>query len=243
MSSSEGTHPGAEGLRDALQEIVPPAPERERVFSSLLAYADLLREKNQVLNLVSRSDAARILERHVIDSLSLIPTLDRLGIQELLDVGAGGGLPGIPVAIARPSIRVTLVESRRQKSLFLLAAARSLELSNTRVWCERVENLAGLETGEHDLPDSPPVVPTHMDPPSTRPSFDGIVARAVADIRTLASWTAPLARPGARLLLFKGSRLQEELVDWAESPSGWELELTQREIRPQTHLVVLRYEG
>jgi 16S rRNA (guanine527-N7)-methyltransferase len=112
------------------------------LFGSLVRYAQLLRKWNEGINLISRRDTGRILDYHVIDSLAaqgLIPPG-----ATVVDVGTGAGLPGIPVALARPDTKVVLIESSRKKSSFLAAALAGIPVANAKLLNERAESLTGL---------------------------------------------------------------------------------------------------
>lgn len=112
-------------------------------YDSLVRDTQLRREWNQRINLVSRRDTGRILSYHVIDSLAvqrLIPQDSRV-----CDIGSGAGLPGIPLAIVRPDLKMLLVESSQKRSRFLQAAVAELGLDNVEVLNERAESLPPLE--------------------------------------------------------------------------------------------------
>ncbi len=112
-------------------------------YDSLVRYTQLLRDWNQRINLVSRRDTSRILSYHVIDSLAvqrLIPPDARV-----CDIGSGAGLPGIPLAITRPDLRMLLVESSQKRGQFLRATVAELALTNAEVLNERAESLPPLE--------------------------------------------------------------------------------------------------
>lgn len=155
---------------------------------SLGRYLDLLIAANQTMNLTRITDrpAAEIL--HVGDALTLLPLLPA-GQLKVVDVGTGGGVPGIPLAIARPDLRVTLVEATQKKTRFLAATVQSLALDNVRVLAERAECV-----GQTKL----------------RESFDVATARAVATLDWLAEWCLPLVKVGGKMLAMKGKRADEE---------------------------------
>jgi 16S rRNA (guanine527-N7)-methyltransferase len=142
------------------------------------------------MNLTAVREPSEAWEKHAFDALMLVPLLAELCAGAcLVDVGSGGGVPGIPIAIARPDLRVTLVESTQKKAAFLSAVAAALGLSNVAVRAERAEKLGPGAT------------------------FDAVTARAVARLSALVPLAAPLARPGGLLLLVKGQRADEELAE------------------------------
>ena len=182
----------------------PPAGFAERVAALGVAVPDSaiaqvgdylarLLAMNERMNLTAIEDPVAAWERHVLDAWTLLPLLAGLPVgARLLDVGSGGGVPGIPLAIARPDLAVTLVEATQKKAAFLEAVVASLGLSNVRVHARRAEELSRGEL---------------------RRTFDVVTARAVARLAKLIPLTAPFLRPGALLLLVKGQRADEELLE------------------------------
>lgn len=147
-------------------------------------------------NLVSPGAREVLWERHVLESVAfsqLLPVPG--GERQLLDVGSGGGFPGIVIAIMRPDLVVTLLDSRQKKAAFLRETAQELDLS-TDVLHGRAEDLARQEQhhGRYDL----------------------VTARAVAPLARLLPWTMPFLAPGGLLYAIKGERWREELDDAAE---------------------------
>ena len=189
-------------------EIAPP----------LLAYLDLLVRWNRAYNLTAVREPGGMVTRHLLDSLAMHPFLD--GISSLADLGTGPGLPGIPLAIARPSLQVTLVESNGKKARFLREAVRQLRLGNARVAESRAEAL--------DAPGA----------------FDAVTARALATLPDILAVGGHLPRPGGRLLAMKGMVPREEI---AALPPGWRLEAVHPLAVPgldgERHLVVVARDG
>ena len=152
-------------------------------------YLALLLDANRRTNLTAVRDAATAWERHALDSLSVLPFLGTP--HTLIDVGTGGGLPGIPIAIARPEIEVTLLEATGKKADFCEHAARELGLDNVRVLRGRAEEL-GRD-------------------PAHREAYDAATVRAVAALPVLLELMMPFVRPGGAALAMKGARSDEEL--------------------------------
>jgi len=147
---------------------------RSGQLNLLQRYVDLLLEWNSRINLVSRKDEDSIWTQHILHSLS---PLFHIVLQEsthVLDLGTGGGLPGIPLAIMRPDIDFTLVDSIRKKTLALEDMISKLNLKNVNVLCARAEELGAA--GANDV------------------GVDIVVARAVAPIKELIKWSIPLTR-------------------------------------------------
>ena len=156
---------------------------------NLAAYLDLLLEANTRMNLTRITERAAAEVQHVGDALTLLPFLPA-GPHRLADVGSGGGVPGVPLAIVRPDAEVFLVESTRKKAEFLREAASKLGLGNVKVLAERAE-----AAGRGKL----------------RDSCDVAVARAVGELAVLVEWCLPLVKKGGKMLAMKGARVAEEL--------------------------------
>lgn len=161
----------------------------EGQLAQLDGHLDLLLDANRRMNLTRITDRAAAEVQHVGDSLTLLPFLPA-GEFRVADVGSGGGVPGIPLAIARPDARVMLVESTKKKAAFLRAAVAELELANVAVSEWRAEDVGRS---------------------NSRETFDVAVARAVATLDWLAEWCLPLVRPGGKLLAMKGVRAGAEV--------------------------------
>jgi 16S rRNA (guanine527-N7)-methyltransferase len=175
--------------REMLARIgVSLSEEEERL---LARYLGMLFAANERFNL-TRIERASAWSRHVVDSLTLLAPLDAMeGVARGIDIGSGGGLPAIPLAIARPDIAWTLVESTGKKARFLEAVARRLGLANVRVVQERAEKAART---------------------AMRESFDVATSRAVGALGDLALWTVPFLKIGGLMLAIKGERAGEEIV-------------------------------
>lgn len=150
----------------------------------LLQYLVLLEKWNQVYNLTAVRDLTKMVGAHLLDSLSAVPLLSG---NNVLDVGSGAGLPGIPIAIAKPDFKVTLLDSNQKKAAFLRQAVADLALKNANVICERVESWAA------------PAL------------FDVIISRAFSDLGEFVSLTGHLLAPGGVLAAMKGLHPFEEL--------------------------------
>ena len=155
-------------------------------------YLARLLAMNEQMNLTAITTPDDAWTKHALDALSIVPELTFLRAgAKLIDVGSGGGVPGIPLAIARPDIVVTLVEATQKKAAFLVAVAAALGLSNVKVLAQRAEDLTGPLAGR----------------------FDAVTARAVGKMQALLPWTGPFARRGGKLLFIKGQRADEEMRD------------------------------
>ena len=179
--------PFAGELADGLRALRLP----EALAPRLLAYLDLLQRWNQAYNLTAVRERGEMLRRHLLDSLAMQRFVDA---GPLADLGAGPGLPGIPLAIADPELQVTLVDSNGKMARFQREAVRVLGLSNVRVLQSRAENVA--EPGAYRL----------------------LTARALDRLAGIIAVGGHLLAPGGRLLALKGQRPDEEI---AELPPGW----------------------
>ena len=171
-----------ERLESGLKELgIPLGPQS---LARLIRYVALLDKWNRVYNLTAIRDAERAVSVHLLDCLATVPYLRG---NRVLDVGSGAGLPGIPIALARPDIQVTLLDSSHKKTAFLRQAVAELQLRNAAIVCERAE--------------------------SWRPSeaFDCIISRAFAELSEFASLTGHLLAPGGLLLAMKGVYPFEEI--------------------------------
>jgi 16S rRNA (guanine527-N7)-methyltransferase len=163
--------------------------------SQLALFAAYLRELllwNRKINLVSERSSREIVLRHFLDSLTAVPFLD--GSEgSLLDLGSGGGFPGIPLRIARPGLKVTLVEASRKKSSFESHVILTLGLEGITAVRARVEELAS--------------------DPSWGGRFDLLISRAAFKLPELVQAGAFFLKPGGRLMAMKGPDPQEEMVE------------------------------
>jgi 16S rRNA (guanine527-N7)-methyltransferase len=188
-----------------------------RAVQRLEAYAALLDKWNRVYNLTAIREEAKLVTHHLLDSLAVIP---HLPAGRLLDVGSGGGLPGIPVAIMQPERQVTLLDSNQKKGTFLRQAVMELELENADVAVERIE--------DH------------------RPSraYEAVISRAFSDLSDFVNLAGPSAAAGGSLIAMKGVHPHEEI---ARLPAGWIVsrivELQVPQLDASRHLLFLNSRG
>ncbi|HEY0334880.1 MAG TPA: 16S rRNA (guanine(527)-N(7))-methyltransferase RsmG [Stenotrophomonas sp.] len=157
----------------------------------LLVYLALLARWNRTYNLTAIRDPREMVTRHLLDSLAMRPYIES---GRLADLGTGPGLPGIPLAITRPGLQVTLVESNGKKARFMREAVRQLGLGNARVAECRAEAL------------------------DESAAYDHLTARALDTLAGIIEVGGHLLRPGGTLLAMKGVRPDEEI---AALPTGW----------------------
>ena len=169
-------------LEKGVVELGLPLGRSER--SKLLQYLALLEKWNQVYNLTAIRDKGKMVSGHLLDCLSVVPYLTGT---RMLDAGSGAGLPGIPVAVARPDIQVALLDSNQKKAAFLRQAVADLQLKNATVVCERLE---AWHAGE---------------------KFDLIISRAFAEIAEFIALTTHLLAPRGVFAAMKGIYPFEEI--------------------------------
>jgi 16S rRNA (guanine527-N7)-methyltransferase len=187
----------------------------ESAVERLAQYLRLLEKWNRVHNLTAIREPESMVALHVLDSLSVLSHL--AGARTLVDVGTGAGLPGIPLAIARPDLRVTLLDSSHKKATFLEQARVELGLGNIAVACERVERW------------------------HPQALFDAVVSRAFAELADFVQGARHLVSPGGTMLAMKGVHPFDEL---ARLPAGCRVErvveLSVPTLEAKRHLVVLK---
>ena len=163
-------------------------------YAQLIDYLALLTKWNAVYNLTAVRDPAQMVTQHLLDSLAAVPAFS--GARNVLDVGAGGGLPGIVLAIARPEMRVSMIDTVHKKTAFLTQAKAELGLANVTVYTARVEELQ---------------VPQ---------KFDAITSRAFAELNDFINWSAHLLEKGGRFIALKGVMPKAEIE---RLPAGWKV--------------------
>lgn len=180
-------------------------------------YVRLLLEWNPRAGLVSKADenASRLIKRHIVESLALVATNLLSENASVLDLGSGGGFPGVPLKIVRPDLKITLLDSRRMKFLFLQEVVRRLNLEKAEAVCARAESLDD----------------------SFKSRFDFIVVRAVTSLAKLWQWSMPVLKNGGSLVAQKGGNLDEELKELSSAfpgiavkkvnyPADWDIDPT-----------------
>ena len=188
--------------------IALPAATQER----LLSFRDLLLKWNKTYNLTALRDPEQAIAHHLLDALAILP---HVGTGTLLDVGSGGGLPGMALAIARPDLAVTLVDAVQKKATFLQQAAIELGLKNVTVHHARVEEMDG--------------------------QYDQISARAFSELAVLVRLTCHLLAPGGRWLAMKGVRPDDEIGALpADIAVGSIVQLTVPGLDAERHLIILK---
>ena len=153
-------------------------------LQQLKTYVGLLKQWNQSINLISRKDVDGIWSNHVLLSIAFLFKVNFAGGSRVLDLGTGGGLPGIPLSILRPDINFVLLDSINKKIKAVEEMVRSLQLPNVSVVCSRAEDMNSKQ--------------------GYAKSFDAVIARAVAGLEDLVKWGLPfLKRAATNAVSFK----------------------------------------
>lgn len=152
-------------------------------------YLKELVEWNKKFNLTAITDPAEVKKRHFDESLALLKAVHLPKNQAIVDIGPGAGFPGIPIKIARPDLKLTLIEATRKKVTFLNHIVKTLGLKDVEVIWGRAEDVAKNKKGQFDL----------------------AVARAVAELKVLAGYCLPFVKVGGLFVAYKGAKAQSEL--------------------------------
>lgn len=171
-------------------------------------FVKLLLEYNRRVNLISRHDTAAVYDHHVAPSFLYVMTQRLAAGKTILDIGSGGGFPGIINAILLPEQQHVLVDSTRKKVTWLETAIAELQLTHTQALWARVEQLAAAKRWQH--------------------YFDHTTSRAVAPLKMLVRWSKPLLKPGGTVEALKGNNVAAELKHVVQpytihgAPSDWQ---------------------
>lgn len=199
--------------KDDLEMLIKGAAELNvkldaKTAAKFITYKDELKAWNKKINLTAIESDADIVVKHFLDSLTLCRFLK--GDERLLDIGSGGGFPGIPLKLAMPGLNVTLLDSVQKKVFFLRHVIRLLALSGIEAFPGRAEDSAIIER--------------------YGPVFDCVVCRALSDLGEFIRLGLPFLKPGGFLLAIKGTGIMEELkaasiIDGIERPEAFEIPL------------------
>ncbi|HEX8403980.1 MAG TPA: 16S rRNA (guanine(527)-N(7))-methyltransferase RsmG [Duganella sp.] len=200
-----------QGIKDLRLEL------SEEQVEKLLDYLALLNKWNSVYNLTSVRDPMQMVTLHLLDSLAAVPAFE--GAANVLDVGAGGGLPGMVLAISRPDMKVSMIDTVHKKTAFLNQVKAELGLVNVTVYTKRVEQL------------------------EVKTKFDVITSRAFADLSDFVNWSGHLLQEGGRFIALKGTAPEDERE---RLPEPWKVQklepLTVPGLQAERHLVFIEAE-
>lgn len=167
-------------------------------IQQLEQYARFVLAWNQKINLISRQNAEKTVAGHIADSLAALSLLDEAAISSpvpmtVMDLGSGGGFPGLPLKVCRPGINLTCVEATQKKAKFLDLASQELALQNVTVVPQHSQELVS----EKELQNK----------------YDVVLCRAVAGLKELVKRAFPFLRPGGVLLAFKAQKAEQEIKE------------------------------
>lgn len=161
--------------------------------SRLLAYMRGILDKNEQLNLTAVREEAEFLEKHILDSLTILDAEKFRAAKTVVDMGTGAGFPGVPLAIVAPEKKFVLVDSLQKRLNVIRELIAALGVDNVEVLHLRAEDMG--------------------QDPKYRERFDLCVSRAVANLTVLAEWCLPLVRVGGTMIAYKGEKAAEELEE------------------------------
>ena len=178
-----------EKFLDGLEELHISLTDAQ--IGQFVTYYEMLVEKNKVMNLTAITEFDEVIEKHFLDSLSLVRVHELTGEVSVMDMGTGAGFPGIPLKIVFPNLNVTLVDSLKKRILFLQDVINELGLEKIEAVHARAEELGKKK--------------------DYREQFDIVVSRAVANLASLGEYCIPFVKLGGQFISYKSGEIEEEV--------------------------------
>ncbi len=170
---------------------------RDRQIEQFICFYDILTERNKVMNLTAITEPVEIIEKHFLDSLSLVKAIDLSGDKKVIDVGTGAGFPGIPIIISYPQLHITLLDSLNKRIGFINDVIKLLNLKNVETIHGRSEEL-----GKNI---------------KYREQYDLCVSRAVANMSVLSEYCIPFVKKGGKFISYKSGNIENEVENAGNS--------------------------
>lgn len=169
----------------------------EEQYKQYVTYYEMVVEKNKVMNLTGITEFNEFIDKHFIDSLSIVKAVDMEKIQSVIDVGTGAGFPGIPLKIAFPHLKITLLDSLNKRINFLNEVVEKLGLENVETCHGRAEDFGHRK--------------------EYREQYDLCTSRAVANLATLSEYCLPFVKVGGKFISYKSGSVDNELKESAKA--------------------------
>lgn len=163
----------------------------EKKYNQFIKYMELIIEWNKKINLTAITDEDEIIKKHFIDSIKVLEFKPVIGSKNLIDIGTGAGLPGIPIKIMLPELEVTLLDSLNKRILFLDEVIKELQLNGIKAVHGRAEEMAHKK--------------------EYRENYDIAISRAVANLSVLSEYCIPYVKENGYFIAMKGPALEEEM--------------------------------